>query len=221
MAEPSDMSPTLGDFRAGAGAALTDAYLTFIDRLPQPAMLASSDGVILAMNRAGRELLEADGNSLILGKSILSFLTPESRNHAAVTYSESARGFSDRRYYDLVTLKGHQRTIEVVAVPVALSAAGAAELMLGLARDVTQELRAAREQALLAAIVESSEDAIVSLSPDLRIMTWNGGAEKLLGFTAAEAIGQSAGLYIPFGAARMGRSLPQGAARQTRSRPQL
>ncbi len=197
MAEPSDMSPTLGDFRAGAGAALTDAYLTFIDRLPQPAMLASSDGVILAMNRAGRELLEADGNSLILGKSILSFLTPESRNHAAVTYSQSARGFSDRRYYDLVTLKGHQRTIEVVAVPVALSAAGAAELMLGLARDVTQELRAAREQALLAAIVESSEDAIVSLSPELRIMTWNGGAEKLLGFTAAEAIGQSAGLYIP------------------------
>ncbi len=186
-----------GDLQAGAGSVVTDAYLTFIERLPQPAMLARHDGVILAMNPAGLELLEADALSSVLGRNVLSFLAPEARNQAAVTYSQSVRGFSDRRYYDLVTLKGRQRTIEVVAVPVALSAAGEAEMILGLARDVTREMRAAREQALLAAIVESSEDAIVSLSLELRIMTWNRGAEKLLGFTAAEAIGQPASLYIP------------------------
>ena len=57
--------------------------------------------------------------------------------------------------------------------------------------------RAEREQALLAAIVESSDDAITSFSPDLRLTYWNRGAEKMYGFTAAEAIGQPFTLHIP------------------------
>jgi PAS domain S-box-containing protein len=54
-----------------------------------------------------------------------------------------------------------------------------------------------RENALLAAIVESSEDAIVSNSLDQRITTWNKGAERMFGFTAEEAIGRPASLYMP------------------------
>ena len=53
------------------------------------------------------------------------------------------------------------------------------------------------EHALLAAIVESSDDAIVSNSLDQRIMTWNKGAQRLFGFTPEEAIGQPASLYMP------------------------
>jgi PAS domain S-box-containing protein len=54
-----------------------------------------------------------------------------------------------------------------------------------------------REHALLAAIVESSDDAIVSNSLDRRITTWNKGAQRLFGYTAEEAIGQPASLYMP------------------------
>jgi two-component system, sensor histidine kinase and response regulator len=64
-------------------------------------------------------------------------------------------------------------------------------------RDVTQRKRAERESAALAAIVESSDDAINSVSPDLRITYWNHGAEKMFGFTSAEAIGQPLTLFIP------------------------
>src|SRR5215831_7815211 len=52
-------------------------------------------------------------------------------------------------------------------------------------------------QSLLAAIVESSEDAIISKTLTGRILTWNSGAERLLGYSAAEAIGQPITMLIP------------------------
>jgi len=64
-------------------------------------------------------------------------------------------------------------------------------------RDITERKRAEEARARLAAIVASSDDAIVSKSLDGIIRTWNAGAERIFGYTAEEAVGRHITLIIP------------------------
>jgi PAS domain S-box-containing protein len=60
-----------------------------------------------------------------------------------------------------------------------------------------ERAEAERDQALLAAIIDSSEDAIVSKTLDGTIRSWNASAERMFGYTAAEAVGRPITLIIP------------------------
>jgi two-component system, cell cycle sensor histidine kinase and response regulator CckA len=64
-------------------------------------------------------------------------------------------------------------------------------------RDITDRKRAEEARERLAAVVESSDDAIIGKSLDGTIFAWNSGAENLFGYTAAEALGQSIQMLVP------------------------
>src|ERR1700747_2575015 len=77
------------------------------------------------------------------------------------------------------------------------AANGEAERSLGISLDITERKRA--EEALLryAAIVESSEDAILSVTLDGVIATWNAGAQRMFGYTENEVVGKHVTIIVP------------------------
>jgi PAS domain S-box-containing protein len=64
-------------------------------------------------------------------------------------------------------------------------------------RDVTEYRKAAAARALLAAVVESSDDAIVTKRLDSVITSWNRGAERLFGYRQDEVVGKPITIIIP------------------------
>jgi len=76
-------------------------------------------------------------------------------------------------------------------------ASGQVRYLRGTVQDITERKQADETQFRLAAIVESSDDAIISKNLDGIIVTWNRGAERIFGFTEAEAIGQPISILVP------------------------
>ncbi|HEX5766310.1 MAG TPA: PAS domain S-box protein, partial [Woeseiaceae bacterium] len=74
---------------------------------------------------------------------------------------------------------------------------GGSDLILLALEDVTERNLSEKAKADLAAIVESSDDAIVSKDLDGVIRSWNRGAERIFGYSSEEIIGQSIMRIVP------------------------
>jgi two-component system CheB/CheR fusion protein len=82
--------------------------------------------------------------------------------------------------------------------------------------DVTQSLRHEVERGQLAAIVDSSRDAIIGYTLDDRISSWNASAERIFGYTAAQTIGRSLSLLLPPDASVTSMDIFAGGRRDSR-----
>ncbi len=91
---------------------------------------------------------------------------------------------------------GEWRWMEGRGLP-AFDAAGEPVRIDGVGIDVTDRIAAENARFRLAAIVESSEDAILSKTLDGTVTSWNAGATRLFGYSAEEMLGQPINKLIP------------------------
>ncbi|HEV7397002.1 MAG TPA: PAS domain S-box protein [Pyrinomonadaceae bacterium] len=103
----------------------------------------------------------------------------------------------------LIQKDGTERPIDDSSAPIRDESGRISGCVL-IFRDVTKQRDIEREKAsqllgarLLASIVESSDDAIISKSLDGTIQSWNAGAERLFGHVAEQAIGKHISIVIP------------------------
>ena len=161
-------------------------------------VILSNDGLVLHTNAAGLQLIEADSAQAARGIRLIDLLLPEFHDEWHRLRERAAAGESCRLSVELVGLRGAQRWVEVHASPMRIANGGTG--LLAVCRDSTAEGppgAAALTQARLAALVECCDDAIISKSIDGIVTSWNSGAERLFGYTAAESIGRSILAIVP------------------------
>jgi PAS domain-containing protein len=86
--------------------------------------------------------------------------------------------------------KGGRRTPVLYNASIYMDESGEVIGVFAAARDITERKKAEEEIQTLANIVESSSDAILTLSLDGIITTWNKGAEQIYGYLAEESCGK-------------------------------
>ena len=136
-----------------------------------------------------------DPNDLI-GMQGAALVHPDDRADAIEAFRDiGGRGESSRFEFRVFGPEGDVRWVEEVATNL-LDEAGVGVIACNL-RDIT-ERRSARELAdRFSAIVESSNDAILSKTLDGVITTFNAGAERLFGYSAEEVIGRHISILSP------------------------
>jgi|CZKY01.1.fsa_nt_gi PAS domain S-box-containing protein len=91
---------------------------------------------------------------------------------------------------------GSMYWVESTIVPFA-GADGKPQQYVAIRTDITECKRVEEMRGRLAAVVESSDDAIISKTLDGTVTAWNSGAEKLFGYSSAEALGKSLDRLLP------------------------
>ncbi|HEY7087252.1 MAG TPA: PAS domain S-box protein [Tepidisphaeraceae bacterium] len=166
------------------------------------AIVASSDdgmitrnleGLVDTWNSAAERIFGYSAEEMI-GKSLDVLLPPEGPDEEAKILDRVRRGERVDHFQTIRIAKDGRRVPVWLTISAIVDAGGRIVGTSNIVRDVTRSTEVER---LFSAIVESSDDAIVSKDLTGTVRSWNVAAERIFGFTASEMIGQPILKIIP------------------------
>jgi PAS domain S-box-containing protein len=132
----------------------------------------------------------------MLGRSVHDFVPPTRRPDADASLERRREGISEQREIRYLRKDGSEMWGLMSGSPLTDGNGGYGGA-LAMISDITERKEAELELARLAAIVESSPDAIFSTDMEGNLTSWNRAAEELYGWSEEEAVGSSAYMLSP------------------------
>ena len=169
-----------------------ERYRRIVENTSEGVWMYDADGLTTFMNGRMASLLGYTVDEAV-GQSIFAFLPVSNRPAAEERLQRRQLGIAERVDTTLMRKDGTELWASVQINPL-FDREQRFDGGLALVTDVTAQRSADEVRARLAAMVESSEDAILSTSLDGKIMSWNRSAERLYQYSAAEIVGES--LYL-------------------------
>lgn len=154
------------------------------------------DGRITSWNR-GAEKLYGYSRSAIIGQNIV-ILFPKERESEEPAIIERIVSGEYVQHYDTQRVTQDGKVVDVsLTISPLKDFNGRVIGVSRIGRDISVRKKLEHTQARLAAIIDSSEDAIIGKSLDGTISSWNNGAESLFGYKASEVIGKNITILFP------------------------
>jgi PAS domain S-box-containing protein len=154
------------------------------------------DGNVTSWNKSAERIFGYSAEEMI-GHS-LTALMPADRIHEEDKFLRKVRMGERIDHVETVRRRKNGELVDVaVSVSPVYSASGRIVGASKVARDISETKRTTKADVLLASIVNSSDDAIISKNLDGTITSWNNGAQRLFGYAPEEIIGQSIFKLIP------------------------
>ena len=170
-------------------------------------LVESSDDAIIGMtpqsvittwNRAAQRLYGYTSEEVV-GKNIEFLLPPDRLEELDAVLGRVAKGAGAQRYETKrITKDGTIIDVGMTVSPIHDLEDG--DVIVGtstIQRDISERKKTDAILAEMAAIVDSSNDAIIGKTLQGIITTWNRGAEHVYGYTAAEMVGRSISVLVP------------------------
>lgn len=154
------------------------------------------EGKIIIWNAAATHLFGYEENEIV-GQKISLLIPAERLSENAMIIDSIKRGEKVVHFETIRIAKdGSEKNVSLTILP-ALDEQGKIIGASQIVRDIAMKKIADEKQATLAAIVSSSDDAIISKTLDGIITSWNRAATQMFGYPEKEAIGRHISLIIP------------------------